>query len=278
MKRKHNITGFSLFEVTIAVSIVVILTGLAIPAVMALYESFHNDNGAITTISTAMTVARATAARERRYAGIRLQQDKDGEQYIVFIVHNPDKTGLSTGFTAIEGQKPIKLPAGTLVTDLRVRVNHGSGSLDAESVLDGPLNATYLDNTNSTNLGPDGKNIYITDMTCFSIIFSPNGSLIIHDVRTRNKEGIYRPDLTIPAKISKDDIFNSPESIHNAGAGMFIQDDYAQLGLGAEPSRNMFISYDKNHFDKLSAQDRLNYLISLSPTYINPYTGTIINR
>jgi hypothetical protein len=58
--------------------------------------------------------------------------------------------------------------------------------------------------------------------------------------------------------------------------GLFVQDDYADLGLGAEPSRNRFILYDKNHFDKLDAQERFNYLSRLALIYINPYTGTMI--
>jgi len=29
-----------------------------------------------------------------------------------------------------------------------------------------------------------------------------------------------------------DSIFNSPDNITNYGVGMFIQDDYAELGLG----------------------------------------------
>ena len=59
--------------------------------------------------------------------------------------------------------------------------------------------------------------------------------------------------------------------------GKFIQDDYAELGLGAESSRNSFVIYDKIRFDKLDAIGRFNYLSSLEPIYLNPYTGTIIS-
>jgi len=58
---------------------------------------------------------------------------------------------------------------------------------------------------------------------------------------------------------------------------MFIQDDYAELGLGAESSRNRFVIYDKIRFDKLGPTERFNYLSSLELVYINPYTGTIIS-
>jgi type II secretory pathway pseudopilin PulG len=278
MKLRNNKTGFSLLEVTVVIGIMVLMTGIAIPAIKAIYASFQGSGEAITVISTAMAGARATAAKEQRYAGIRFQQDINGDQYIIFIVHSPDKTNLSDGFRAVEGQKPIKLAEGFLVTDMRVRTNHGTSSAGAEDTLDGPVKAAYLDNGNSANLGSDGYNYYLTDMTCFSIIFSPNGNLIIFDVRTRNKNGIFRPDNTTSAKTSKDNIFNSPESIRNNGTGMFIQDDYAHLGLGAESSRNMFVIFDKNRFDKLDSQKKMDYLNSLEPVYINPYTGTIISR
>ena len=74
-----------------------------------------------------------------------------------------------------------------------------------------------------------------------------------------------------------DSIFNSPQNITNNGVGKFIQDDYAELGLGAESSRNNFVIYDKIRFDKLDTIGRFNYLSSLEPVYINPYTGTIIS-
>ena len=60
--------------------------------------------------------------------------------------------------------------------------------------------------------------------------------------------------------------------------GMFVQDDYADYGLGAETSRNGFVIYDKKRFDELDAQERFKYLNSLEVIYINPYTGTMINN
>jgi hypothetical protein len=64
--------------------------------------------------------------------------------------------------------------------------------------------------------------------------------------------------------------------------GMFIQDDYAELGLGKESSRNNFIVYEEQKFKRAYAQGRAwsEYLVKLTPEviYINPYTGTIINQ
>jgi hypothetical protein len=100
---------------------------------------------------------------------------------------------------------------------------------------------------------------------------------VVRPVRVRNRDGIYRPDNTVANKTSMDDIFNSPENILNSGVGMFVQDDYAELGLGAEPSRNRFVIYDGTQFDKLGAQGRFDYLSRLEAVYINAYTGTMIS-
>jgi hypothetical protein len=130
---------------------------------------------------------------------------------------------------------------------------------------------------NPQNFGPDQNNRYITDTSSFSIVFSPSGKLIIRDVRVRNRDGIYQPDNGMTNKVSMDSIFNSPQNITTYEVGKFIQDDYAELGLGAESSRNSFVIYDKLRFNKLDAIGRFNYLSSLEPVYINPYTGTIIS-
>ena len=87
---------------------------------------------------------------------------------------------------------------------------------------------------------------------------------------------MYQPDNSVPAKVSRDDVFNSPENIKNLGIGLFIQDDYAQLGLGEELSVNRIILYDGIRFDQLNAPGRFNYLNTIEPIYINSYTGTII--
>lgn len=263
-------------EMVLVVATIALLISLGLPAVRILMHSFESGSGATSMISAALAGARATAAKEQRYAGIRFQQDSTGRQYMIFIVHDVDKTGLSSGFRVVEGVKPIKLPEGSGVMDLTVRTNHGLTPADAAATLGEPVKAQYLDDAGPANLGPDGKNIYVRDTTSFSVIFSPGGKLVTHPVRVRNRNGIYRPDNTVAGRVSLDDIFNSPENIANAGAGMFVQDDYAELGLGAEASRNRFVVYDGVQFGKLDARGRFDYLSRLEPAYINAYTGTMI--
>jgi len=264
-------------EMVLVVATIALLVSLGLPAVRILMHSFQSGSGATSMISAALAGARATAAKEQRYAGIRFQQDSTGRQYMIFIVHDVEKTGLSSGFRAVEGLKPIKLPEGSGVMDLMVRTDHGLTPADAAVTLDEPIKAQYLDDTSPANIGPDGKNTYLRDAITFSVIFSPGGKLVMHPVRVRNRNGIYRPDNTVAGRTSLDDIFNSPENIANAGVGMFVQDDYAEMGLGAESSRNRFVIYDGIQFGKLDARGRFDYLSRLEPVYINAYTGTMIS-
>jgi len=270
-------SGLTLTEMVVVIAIISLLAALGLPAVRVFRESFESRSGGKSMISAALSSARAIAAKEQHYAGIRFQQDLAGNQYMVFIVHDFEKTGLNPGFRAVEGLKPIKLPESLGVTDLMVRINHGTNWTDAEDIHDEPLKVAYLDDTNQQNIGPDRKNKYITDTSSFSIVFSPSGKLIMRDVRVRNRDGIYKPNNGVSGKVSTDSIFNSPDNITNYRVGIFIQDDYAELGLGAELSRNRFVIYDKIQLDKLDAMRRFDYLSKLDLVYINPYTGTIIS-
>jgi len=275
--KPQNKSGFTLTEMVVVIAIISMLVAFGLPVIRVIQESFESKTGGKSMISAALSSARAIAAKEQHYAGIRFQQDSAGNQYMIFIIHDFERTGLNPGFRAVENFKPTKLPENLGVMDLIVRTNHGTNWTDAENIMSETLNAAYLDNTNPQNFGPDQKNRYMTDTSTFSIIFSPSGKLVIRDVRVRNRDGIYQPNNSTPNKTSMDSIFNSPDNIAMFGIGKFIQDDYAELGLGAESSRNGFVIYDKTHLDKLNAIEKFNYISHLEPVHINSYTGTIIS-
>jgi hypothetical protein len=98
-------------------------------------------------------------------------------------------------------------------------------------------------------------------------------------VRVRNRDGDYRP---INPDDSMDDIFNSPVNIDIHNTGMFVQDDYADLGFGQESSRGKFIIYDRVKFRQAYERGRAysEYLEDLADSmiHINPYTGTMIKK
>jgi hypothetical protein len=264
MRTRSKQSGLTLPEMAVVIATIALLVGFGLPALRALLNSFETQSGAKTLISAALASARAVAAKEQHYAGVRFQQDSAGIQYMIFIVHDFGKTGLAPGFRAVEGVKPIKLPEKVDVVDLIYNpglLSQGDGVVD-------------------NDIEMNDINVLMDTMT-FSIIFSPSGKLVIHNVRVRNRDGIYQPDNGTSDKVSMDDIFNSPLNINNYGVGMFIQDDYLAMGLWEELSRNSFvIIYEKDKFEQALGRGRAwsDYLaqMALDRIYINPYTGTMI--
>jgi prepilin-type N-terminal cleavage/methylation domain-containing protein len=242
LRTKH---GLTLTEMVVVVSIVAAFTVLGVPAIRAFIRSVESGSSAKAVISAALSSGRAIAARQQHYAGIRLQNkyqpDGKGCQYMIFIVYDFDKTGLANGFRAVEGLQPIKLPDSVGVME----VVGGNGDID-----DTPK---------------------LTNKTTFSILFSPSGKLVIHPVRVNNRDG--------SSNTSKDDIFNTQSNVQN-GVGMFLQDEPTGTGdLHEELSQSKFRIYDKTVFEKVDTTLRwTNYLNGLEVIYINPYTGTIINK
>jgi hypothetical protein len=271
MKTGYKQSGRTLVEMTVVIAAVVLLGSFGLPAVRTFLDSFETGTGAKPVISAAIASARAIAAKEQRYAGIRFQKayNADGPlkaaQYMVFIVHDFDKTGLVSGFRAVEGLEPIKLPDSVGVMDLKRRTNTTNPRFSGYDPIDTDIEISDLN--------------VLRDTTAFSIIFSPSGKLVIHDVRVRNRDGYYQP---LNLNDSMDDIFNSPENITIFNTGMFVQDDYAPLGLGQELSRRGFIIYDRLEFKRAYDRGRpySDYLVKLVPEmiYINPYTGIMIEK
>lgn len=273
MINKRKKSGLTLTEMTVVISIAALMVGLTVPAANMLFNSYESESGAKSMINAAMASARAIAAKEQRYAGIRFQKRYDlnaadpaaASQYMVFIIQDPEI--MAFGFRAVDGIQPVKLPDSIGVMDFAYRTDTipvGDGTVDSDTEL-----ASF--------------NI-LRDTTTFSIIFSPSGKLVIHEVQTRNRDGF---TATSNTQYSDDDIFNRISQIE-AGFGMFLQDDYfaaytgspvTNLGLGPEPSRNSFYIYETNKLRQVSYDSRwTDYLSSLSAVHINPYTGTIINE
>ncbi|MBN1505357.1 MAG: hypothetical protein JW955_00845 [Sedimentisphaerales bacterium] len=286
--RARRTTGLTLIEMTLVVATIALLMGLALPAVRAMINSFQSEGGTKSIIHAALTSARAMAVTRQRYIGLRFQKacmsddplnPLNGEltapQYMIFIVGEERKVlDLANGFRALEGQEPIKLPETVGVMSLS----------DADAIRVG--------------LKRDGA---LSDVTTFSIVFSPSGKLVVHDVRVRNKDGVYLPvNSSGSTKVSHDEIFNSVENICRYKEGMFIQDDYSplkninsrgttgvmELGLGEEPSVTSLVIYDVSTLrtllgagsrSALGAADYLTALRADKSVYVSPYTGDLIS-
>ncbi len=239
MKIKCRQSGLSLIEMAVIIAVIAMLVGLGLPAVRALIKSFETESGAKSVISAALSSARAIAAKEQHYAGIRFQnrdqQDNKGTQYMTFIIQDPNLYGpvykAAYGFRVVQGIKPIKLPETVGVMEV---VGLPEEIDDVSEVM---------------------------DKTTFSVIFSPTGKLVIHDVQVLRRG-------------PNDTVFNEPGS-----GAMFIDDYYnSDPSFHKESSRSSFIIFDRTHFDKLSPAERFDYLQGLEYIYINAYTGTIISQ
>ena len=276
-------TGFTLTELLVVMTIMLMLAVVAIPAAREILKSFESASNMRTVIDAALCNARAIAAREQCYAGVRFQHDLKGRQYMIFIVHDPAAapwqinlnrdpyvtgTGLTDGFRALEGRKPIALPENTGVMDLKVK--------DSMLVTDGDIEIVGNDAASDARID-EGRELM--DTTTFSIVFSPAGKLVIHDVWVRNRTGRIDTHSDVGDLLyNPDDVFNTQTNVENGNA-MFYQDDYPRLGVIEESSRNCFVLYDKKEFDKVDADKRWSeYLRGLDVIYINPHTGEIVNK
>ena len=109
MKPKCRQSGVTLTEMTVVIAVVALLTVFGLPAIRAFFSSFETQGGTKAMISAALSSARAIAAKEQHYAGIRFQEDLYGHQYIIFIIQDPAIGAYF--FRAVEGLESIKLPA-----------------------------------------------------------------------------------------------------------------------------------------------------------------------
>jgi type II secretory pathway pseudopilin PulG len=299
--RTRKPVGLTLIEMTLVVATIALLLGLALPAVRAMIDSFQSEGGTKSIIQAALNSARVMAMTHQRYVGVRFQKactsndpcdplkgDLNAPQYMIFIVQDEPKNmgglgdlgdprnlaNLGNGFRAMEGHEPIRLPDTT-------------GVMQEDDM--NPIVAVGLKREGS-----------LSDMTTFSIVFSPSGKLIVHEIRVRNRDGVYRPDNAPGStKASYDDVFNSAENICLYKRGMFIQDDYSwlnptpraprerpELGLGWEDSVTSFFFYDvatlRTLYTKLRRPDGdvIDYLDAQKrdrSVYVNSYTGDLIS-
>ena len=258
----------TLMEQVLVIAVVASLVTIGIPTAKHLFNNMETTGGVKNMIGSTLSAAKAMAAREQQYVGIRFQHalDKDDpdkspltkQQYMIYIQNRPPKT-IPTKFsdkhifTAIEGIEPIKLPDNIGVMDYLKTDNY------------------FL--SNNSDMDEDRE---IWDISTFSIIFSPSGKIVHRFVQVRNR------DDEDAGLTSEDDIFNTRERVDMDHA-LFLQDNNTsvvnQFNLYEEQSRQRFFIYDRNEFKTIEPILRwTNFMSQQEMIYINPYTGTFIER
>jgi prepilin-type N-terminal cleavage/methylation domain-containing protein len=246
MKTKRRQSGLTLTEMVVVVSIVAVFTVLGVPAIRAFIRSVESGSSARAMISASLSSARAMAAQKQHYAGVRFQNryqpDNKGCQYMIFVVNDPnlvDADAVANNYKETNGFRAVEGIEPIKLPD----------SVGVMEVVNG-----------DGEIDDDDK---VIDKTTFSVVFSPSGKLVIHKVPVLRKD-VY------------DTIFNDPGSQMKP----MFKDDYDDAPpFKQEPSRNSFIIYDKTIFEKLDPLSRhTDYLRDLEVVYINPYTGTMINK
>ena len=135
MKQFRAQNGFTLVEMLVVLTIMTLLFAAGAPAIKALQNAFSSTGSVATMVKAVLASARARAMRDQRYVGVRFQEDLEGHQYMVFVQHDYDETGLARGVRAIEGMRAIKLPDRFCVLDLIVRTNHDDATDDNDEAV-----------------------------------------------------------------------------------------------------------------------------------------------
>lgn len=252
MKVTRKKLGFSLPETIVTMAVIGLLAGIGIPAVKGVLASFESSERVRDVIGAALSSGRAIAIKEQKYAGVRFQRDLAGDQYMIFIVHNPPPAGTyANGFCAVKGRNPVRLPRGGGVMDLRLRTSPNAWIPDDEPI------------ASNDKIDTDEE---LRDTTTFSIVFSPAGKLVTHEVRVRGTGG---------------GIFDVQADV-DAGDAMFYQDDDPAIGLGQEPSRNRFVVFNRSTFSQQPVSSRwtgyLSGLQAAKEIYVNPYNGQLVGN
>jgi hypothetical protein len=146
------------------------------------------------------------------------------------------------------------------------------------------------------DIAGNSRNLYYLDGTSFSVVFNASGKLTSTTVWVRNldsisdttgEDGNNSIDNIFNKKDVVDGMYNSPNQANPPFfEAMFYQDDYGgspkalyrdNYGIGPELSRQSFVIFDKNDYKQVPQDSRVeNYLSTLNPEYISPYTGELV--
>lgn len=258
MKRNFHNYAFTIVEMLLVISIVVMMLLVVTPAVPGMIRS-HKMASAINQVRSALSLAQAYAAQHQKYAGIRFQQTNDGRQYLVMIVKDGYR---ASRYVAIPNAKPSPLSSGIGLISAEVDNPQSGGTRD-----------NYLDN-----------NAGVGDLECiegartFSIVFSPTGQLVVKYVEVQPERGhkIFGTQLATTR--------DTTDGFYRLLSHDYDQDTSAPWCAGELSTTGLYI-YEQNEMDEVDPSLRYSEYIgqhgasdSVEQILINIYTGGIIDR
>lgn len=212
--------GMSLIGLVVCISIIALLAMLSISTINALEGSLV-ANASANCVSSALGLARGLAAVNNKDVGVRFQSNDDG-QYFIYVI----KTSEPNAFIVVKNKKPIRLSG-------RMRL------------------IEYVQSDSEIN-----DDIKLKDKSCFTVIFSSMGKLIIREIMI----------------VSDGDIFGSQAAL-DAGRVLFVSENDVEI------SKGKFFIYNKTDMDRVGFNERYTMCLNKSkPKRINRYTGRIIRE
>ncbi|MBL7106563.1 MAG: type II secretion system protein [Phycisphaerae bacterium] len=258
---KAKQSGMSLIETVVVVGIAALMVALTMPAVKGLVGSFGSAGGGRSMIGAALASARAMAAKEQKYVGVRFQEDLDGQQYMIFIEQKTNFVTPASPFCVVEGTSPMKLSENISVMDMF--------AYDPSTTIQ--VDIGNFGNSDAVRNAAINNDVGLADTTTFSIVFDQAGKLVKKEVRVINRDGQTNNN-------SEDEIFNTMDNVDSDPAiGKFYQDYHNIYPYRQEYSRREFVIYDKNRFKNTDVDYRCtDYLDELDYCHVNVYTGKLI--
>ncbi len=245
--------GFTLAEMLVTISLIVLIASIALPSVMGLFSA-GADAQAYNILAAQLIAARALAITEGTYTGVHVQMADPT------ATRNPDENtcwialtiyrDLSAGppnppdmkFVLAEGYSPRKVPG-----------NIAFGQLNGSRI------RTFVSGSQYVNLGNE---IFVQDFCSFTVIFSPSGSV----VTTVNGQSVQFDDSPQDGSIFRDGHDGQLWDFNVANAGM--------MGEWGATAVTMF-----NYIEFRGASDQAAYLSESGQFLpINVYTGQLLPR